>query len=312
MKKKVCAISVSPAIDRTVYVNDFTLDKVNRVSNFCDTPGSKGINVVINLAGCGFDCTCAGFIGGSGADFIKNHLTGRGVVCDFVPVSYDVRTNMKIVDLKNKTYTDINFSGGDPTEENSALLKQKIKKLASSNSFIAMSGNISSASLQNLYKDLINAIKDKDCKVTVDCSGEALKLAAAANPYAIKPNLEELNNAFSLNCKTYSDVKNAALRLCESGVENVLVSLDKNGAIAVSGKKAYRIDNCSVDVINTVGAGDSFLSGFIYASALNLAYTDRLKYAASFAQTTVSSLPGTAKNLSDFAKYVSQINVEEI
>lgn len=310
MAKGVCAVSVSPAIDKTIYVNNFTQNSVNRVIKSCDAPGSKGINVALNLACCNVKSTCLGFIGGSGSEFIISSLKSNGVICDFVPVDYDVRTNLKIVDLEKKTYTDINYPCREPSAENIFILKEKLKNIARENKYIALSGSIS-PNCSFLYSELCEIAKNEGAKVTVDCSGNALKTAASHAPYAIKPNLRELNETFSLNCKTKEDIKNAALKLCDNGIENVLVSLDKDGAVAVRRNKAYFVSVCDVPVLNTVGAGDAFLSGFIYAKLSDFDDVLALKHAASFAQATVSHMAGNKKTLIDFTKYVQNIKVEE-
>ena len=312
MAKGVCAVSISPAIDRTIYIDGFKTDEVNRVKSSFDLPGSKGVNVALNLAKCGVKSTCSGFIGGTGAEFIKAELEKEYVKCDFVLVNYDVRTNLKIVDLKEKTYTDINFSGGVPSEEEIDALKEKIEMLAGKNEFIALSGNVSSPMLYGLYSELIAIAKSKGAKVTVDCAGEALFLAAQNKPYAIKPNLKEFNDSFGFECKTKEEIKKAALKIWESGVENVLISMDKEGALAVCKGKAYFVYNKDIPVYNTVGAGDAFLSGFIYAKVNEFSDTEALKCAASFAHAAVSHKAEDEKDFSEYIKYVSEIVVEEI
>ena len=243
--------------------------------------------------------------------FIHGERDKNGnVICDFVPVDYDVRINYKIVDLKNKTYTDINYPCGVPSDESIAVFKTKLKTLAQQNEYVALSGNISPV-LSSLYSELCSIITAQGAKVTIDCSKHALFLAAKQKPYAIKPNLNELNEAFNLNCTSKDDIKNAAMRLCESGIKNVLVSLDKDGAIAVCNKKAYFVSVCDVPVLNTVGAGDAFLSGFIYSKMSGFDDSLCLKYAASFAQANVSHRACDKKSFDDFKKYVSQIRVEE-
>ncbi len=312
MTKGVCVVSVSPAIDKTIYIDNFKVDAVNRVSSSFDLPGSKGVNVALNLAKCNVNCTCTGFIGGTGAEFIKDELNKKSVECDFVSVGYDVRTNLKIVDLSQKTYTDINFLGETPRQAEIDALKRKIKKLAGENEFISLSGNISSPELSELYSELTKIAKKENAKVTVDCTGKALYLASQSKPYAIKPNLKEFNETFCFECKTKTEIKNACLKLWEGGIENVLVSMDKEGALAVCGGKAYFVFNKDIPVYNTVGAGDAFLSGFIYAKVNDFPDVDALKYAASFAHATVSHKAEDEKDFSEYTKYVSEIVVEEI
>lgn len=312
MEKGVVSVSISPAIDRTLYIDNFEIDKINNVISTVEVPGSKGVNVALNLASCGVKSTCAGFIGGDRAEFFIKYLLNKGVLCDFIPVSYNVRTNLKLVDLKKKTYTDVNFPSGEPTDEEIKSLKKNLLELASENDFIALSGSISSKKLSHLYRDIIETVSSTGVKVTVDCGGEALFEAAKAKPYAIKPNILEFNTAFGFNAKTIEDIKNAALRVCESGIENILISLDKNGALCVLKGRAYFVYNLDVPVYNTVGAGDAFLSGFLYAKLKEKDDISCLKYAASFAQAAVSHKADFEKSLSEYEKYVSKIKVEEL
>lgn len=162
-----------------------------------------------------------------------------------------------------------------------------------------------------LYSELCDIIKKEGAKVTVDCTGNALYAAVKQKPYIIKPNLKEFNETFNTNCKTKEDIKNAALRLCDEGIENVLVSLDKDGAVAVCNQKSYFVSVCDVPVLNTVGAGDAFLSGFIYAKMLNSDIVLCLKYASSFAQATVSHMANEKKTIDEYEKYIPNICVEE-
>jgi 1-phosphofructokinase len=185
-------------------------------------------------------------------------------------------------------------------------------ELALENNFIALSGSISSKKLSHLYRDIIEEVKGTGVKVSVDCGGEALFEAAKAKPYAIKPNLSEFNEAFGFNSKTIDDIKNAALRVCENGIENILISLDKSGALCVLKGKAYFVYNLDLPVYNTVGAGDAFLSGFLYAKHKEKDDISSLKYAESFAQAAVSHKADFEKSLNEYEKYVSQIKVEEL
>lgn len=48
------------------------------------------------------------------------------------------------------------------------------------------------------------------------------------------------------------------------GPKVIIVTLGENGSIAYDGNKFYKVDSLPVQVVNTVGAGDSFIAGYIY------------------------------------------------
>ncbi|MBE7026937.1 MAG: 1-phosphofructokinase family hexose kinase [Ruminococcaceae bacterium] len=312
MREKVCALALSPAIDKTIYVDDFALNGVNHALKTLEVPGAKGVNVAKNLARCGLDSVCFGFIGGKNGEFICSELQKDGVECDFVKVDYDARTNIKIVDLKNSTYTDVNLLGNSPTKENIEMLKIKTKELAKKCSVVALGGSLPPGVDASLYYELAKIAKAEGALVTIDSCKEPLKVAIKANPFAIKPNIDELEGTFGEKYNTTDEIINKAMSIYESGVSNVLISLGSEGAVAVCGGDVFRLYTLDVPVYNTVGAGDAFLSGFIYGIQKELGIVEALRHSASFSQAVVSSYAGDVTELSQFKKYIDSVRVESV
>lgn len=312
MRNRVCALALSPAVDKTIYVENFRPDAVNHAMQSIQVPGAKGVNVAKNLARCGIDSTCFGFIGGKNGEYICSELEKDGVVCDFVGVDYDARTNIKIVDLKNATYTDVNLLGEAPTKENIEKLRLKTKELAKKCSFVSLGGSLPPGVDASIYYELTQIAKAEGALVTIDSCKEPLMLAIKAKPFVIKPNLDELEQTFGEKYNTIDEIINKAVSIYESGVENVLVSLGSEGAVAVCAGDVFRLYTLDVPVYNTVGAGDAFLSGFIYGMQKELGIVRALKHSASFSQAVVSSRAGDVAGLSQFEKYIDSVSVETV
>ena len=62
----IVTVTLNPAIDQTVLVNDFTPNAVNRVEQMQMDPGGKGVNVASFLAEYGLGVTVTGSIGSGG------------------------------------------------------------------------------------------------------------------------------------------------------------------------------------------------------------------------------------------------------
>jgi len=310
MKDKICTLTLNPAIDYTVFVDDFALNNVNLSHGNCRTPGSKGVNVARMLVRCGIPTTCFGVIGGIDGAYIENELKHEGVHCDFVPVDYNVRTNIKLIDLKNETYTDINFDGGSPSCGHIAKLREKTAILAKESKLIALAGSLPPEVSKDIYYELAMIAGEAGAKVSVDCHGVPLSRAIEAKPFIIKPNLHELETTFGIKCAKMGDVADAAMEIYHSGVENVLVSMGSRGALAVCAGDIFRVPVQDVKVMTTVGAGDAFLSGFIYGWHMGLDSVGCLRYAYSFSQVKVCMRPDAAFTGADLSVYADGAKIE--
>jgi len=84
------------------------------------------------------------------------------------------------------------------------------------------------------------------------------------------------------------------------------------GAEKPCGGDVFRLYTLDVPVYNTVGAGDAFLSGFIYGIQKELGIVEALRHSASFSQAVVSSYAGDVTELSQFKKYIDSVRVESV
>lgn len=310
IRNTICALTVNPAIDKTIYVDDFAVDEVNRPQGSCQIPGSKGVNIARIIAKTDINSVCFGFMGGVNGQWVLDELAADGVINEFVGVDYDVRTNIKLVDLKKSTYTDINFAGDNPSEENICELKKKTRELAKKSSLMAIGGSLPPDCDTMLYYELAMIAKEEGAEVSIDCYNEPLLYALRAKPLVIKPNLYELESTYGEKYNTAEKIIEKAMEIYKSGTENVIVSLGKEGALAVCGGDVFRLYTVDLPVYNTVGAGDALLSGFIYGWHKGFELVNCLKHGISFSQAIVSNRADSVKDIEALTKYVDVARVE--
>jgi len=121
----------------------------------------------------------------------------------------------------------------------------------------------------------------------VDTSGSALRAVLSATPHFMKPNAHELAEVTGRPIRTIGEVTVAAEQLRADGLGTVLVSLGRDGAVLVDGNGALHGRTAAVTVINTVGAGDAFLAGYLAADANASLPADRLASALRWGATAV-------------------------
>lgn len=257
----IYTVTFSPAIDYVMDLDQFNIGDINRSISESFLPGGKGINVSIVLSNLGAKTVATGFLGGFVGEYIKSELNKLNITSDFIDVDGITRINVKI---RSNEETAINGQGPHISDEDVEKLINKLQNIKE-NDFLVISGAIPKTLPSDTYEKILSRLKNKNIKIVVDCTKDTLLKTLSYNPFMIKPNKEELEEV--LNCKINDDIEleRQVTKLIELGAENVIVSLGKDGAF-IKGKniQALKIKAPNGKVVNTVGAGDSLVAGFLY------------------------------------------------
>ncbi len=303
----IYTVTFNPSLDYVVTVPNISYDDVNRVTDEYILPGGKGINVSLVLNNFGIDSVATGIIAGFTGETIIAMLADIGVHCNFVTINDDrSRINIKI---KSDKEFEINGSGPYVNEETINAL-YKIISCIEDKDYLVLGGSVQPSVADTIYKDLCNFASKKGARCIVDASGNLLKNAIKAHPFLIKPNKVELEKLVSKTLDTTDDIIESAKKLQHMGASNVLVSLAKDGAILVADNgKTYIANAPEITVINSVGAGDSMVAGFISDFIQTHDYISALKHGICAGSAAAAS-KGTPmlKDSKALLKYVS-INV---
>jgi 1-phosphofructokinase len=281
----IVTVTLNPALDKTMEIDDFNLEKINREKRSRVDAGGKGINVSKVIKSLGGESLATGFIAGNAGNFIKQQLDGFGIQNDFVVTQGETRTNLKVVDLKNKTYTDINENGPLISEQELLNVEEKVQDCVNENSVLVLSGSIPKNLSSKVYFDMITRAKEKGAKVIIDADGDLLNESIKAGPYLVKPNIDELERLYSIKLDTTDKVIDCAKKLFDFGVEIVVVSLGGDGSIFITRKEILIVEPIKVDVKSTVGAGDSMVAALALSIDKNYPFDQvvRLSVAAGTA-----------------------------
>ncbi|MFX3623561.1 MAG: 1-phosphofructokinase [Ectobacillus sp.] len=255
----IYTVTLNPSIDYIVQVNDFKLGVLNRIEKEAKFPGGKGINVSRILQRIGTETRALGFIGGFTGEFIKNALENENIQTDFIQVNSDSRINIK---LKTKEETEINGQGPVISQEQLDQLIEKVRSIPTG-SVLVLAGSIPASLPSSLYEQLTKECGERGVKVAVDASGNALLHVTRYRPFFIKPNHHELGELFDTTIDSVQDAALYGRKLADMGAENVVVSMAGDGALLITKEKVYFANVPKGKVINSVGAGDSLVAGFV-------------------------------------------------
>ena len=286
----IYTVTFNPSLDYVVQADQLIPGDINRTTSEHIYPGGKGNNVSVILSNLGLESTAFGFTAGFTGKALQEMLLEFGAKTDFIPLADgQTRINVKI---NAGQETEINGQGPKITETAIQELFEKLKSLKAGD-VLVLAGSIPSTLPENIYEWILMCLKDKDVKVVVDATKDLLLNVLKYHPFLIKPNNHELGEMFQTTLTTEEEIIAHAKKLQERGARNVLVSMAKDGAILVTKDgKVYETMPPKGKVVNSVGAGDSMVAGFItgYLNTKDMEKAFRLGVAAGSASAFCSWL----------------------
>ena len=130
--------------------------------------------------------------------------------------------------------------------------------------YLVLAGSIPNTLPENIYEIILERLSGKKIKCIVDATGDLLLNVLKYKPFLIKPNHNELAELFNADVKSEEDIIKYGKELRRLGARNVLISRAGDGAIFINeNDEVINSKAPTGKVINSVGAGDSMVGGFI-------------------------------------------------
>lgn len=297
----IYTITLNPALDYIIKLKELVPNEINTSESEYILPGGKGINVSIILKRLNVESVTLGFISGFTGKEIQKLVEKEKIQTDFINLEEGhSRINVKI--LEDEKETSINSKG--PLVDNKSIEKlyQKLSNLKE-NDILVLSGSIPKGIKEDIYEEICEKIKDKNVKIVVDSTKNLLLNTLKYDPFLIKPNHHELGEIFNVQIVNQDLAIEYAKKLQQKGAQNVLVSMGEKGSILLdeNGKSYKKAAISNKNVINTVGAGDSMVAGFLAGYLKYKNYEDALKLGIASASATVNNVfLGTKDEINEY------------
>lgn len=275
----IYTVTLNPSLDYVVNVNNLNIGATNRAQSSTVLAGGKGINVSLILNALGVENTAIGFIAGFTGREILKRVEETGCACRFIELPEGMsRINVKI---KDKKETEINAAGPRIEPEYMEELRNILEELEAGD-ILVLAGSIPASLSRKVYYDLTKKMVSKGVKTVVDASGSILHDLINLKPYLVKPNQDELYELFDVRVNTLGEALSYAKKIREMGARNAMISLGEVGAVlAAEDGKVYSCVAPRGNAVNTVGAGDSMIAGFVTGMLAEVGYEDSLKLAVA-------------------------------
>ena len=284
----IITVTTNPSIDRTIGIDNLVIGGVNRVDLNAIDPGGKGVNVSRALTAYGAKTHAVLICGDLGSQWFGKKLNALKIAHHIIKAEGITRSNITL-HAGNGQVTKLNEPGFSLTKETINELYETLDVLDLKGSWVVLAGRLNPGADLNTYRDLAQFVRDRGALVAIDGSGPEFAAAMSIKPNLIKPNQFELAELVGRPLKTVHDVITAAHEIVDGGIEQVLCSLGKDGAIIVTADEVIHCEPERAAVGTTVGAGDILLAIYLGGGAKPAALKDAIAWSAASVP-----LPGTA------------------
>ena len=309
----ITALLLNPCIDRTVFIDGFLYGEMNRIVEAENIPSGKGVNVAYAAKKLGEDAHLVLF-GTKEADPVQKRMESLGITSEKLGVFDSIRVNTKLNNMHDNVVTEINEKGAPVTHEQIEEIIKMSVEAAKKSDFFVLTGSMPKGCESALYGEIMAKIKltAPECKLVLDAEGEVFKKALAQNPYIIKPNKYEIEMYCGKKLETNEALAAEGMKLHKGGAEYVIISLGGDGALICCAEGAFAAKPPKIDVLNTVGAGDSMLASTILAVKNGDSAPDILKKAIAAGSSAATCSMTELISIETYERLKEEVQVSQI
>lgn len=257
-------------------------------------PGGGGINVARVLHRLGADCVAVYPAGGPSGALLRELLDAEQVRSHCVTIAGETRESFSVHELASGRDWRFVLPGPELSPAEWQACWDAMQALATGTGWLVASGSLPPGAPADCHARLARLARERQWRLVVDASGPALAAALAAGVYLAKPSLRELRELSGRPLLAPGDWLAAARELVRDGrAEIVAVSLGARGALLATREGAFRAEGLAVHVASTIGAGDSFTAGLLWALDAGEPVDEALRYAVAAGSAALLT-PGTA------------------
>jgi 1-phosphofructokinase family hexose kinase len=311
----IVTVTLNAAIDRTLTVPNVQLGHRHRASQGMTLAGGKGINVARALKRLDVPVIVTGLAGGRTGTRIVEELTAEAILNDFVRIADESRTSTAVVDPTTGTYTEINEWGPHVSEDELAMLVQKLRYLSRGTDAVVFSGSLPRGVDDGFYGEVIRELNRRGVQTVLDSEGMPLRLGAEAEPFLVTPNVVEAEGLVGQEFTEEEDFAMALDAIAEMGPRNVLITRD-DGCVALLREersvRRFHAQSPRLEPISAVGTGDVLLAGFLAARLDGRSAEESLRTAVAAGAAATLEVGAGRFDQRDLGRLIGGVRVEEL
>ena len=304
----IYTITLNPAIDYFITLDETLLvDEVNRGSHEIYKAGGKGLNVSKILSVMNIPSKAIAVLGGFTGQYIQDSFEEDPNI-EMIPIPVDGMNRINMKANYGKKALCVNGSGPVANNCTVQFLLDEIAKI-NADDIVIISGSVMHGFPDDFVTALAQAVHQRNAKVVIDIEQITMEQLKECRPYLIKPNLYEFQLLFENDEINESNIDEYLKKANEIGIENILVSLGKDGAVLSNAHGIFRLDQPRTVLVNKVGAGDAMLASFIGKLSQGYSSEEALQWGGAAGNATASKIDDIT--MRDIEGYLPQMKVSK-
>jgi len=308
----IVTVTLNPVIERTIFVDEFKLGGTHHQEEQSITARGKGIHVSRIVHSLKENTLATGLLAGKNGRFIADQLAQEEINNHFLFIPGHSQENTKINDAKTTMITEIKGHGPSLEEEDIERFLHHLEEILHQGDILVLSGGLPKDAPHDFFAKMIRRVRPKGVFTILDTSNSALKEGIDGKPNIIKPNIKELEELLEVNFENEEDIIQGGKSLIQKGIDEVLITLGKDGAIYLSDNDILKITTTDVEVLSTKGAGDAFVGGLAVGLLQGKDTMERLRFASACATASVKLTGLEAPTLEMIEEVIDEIEVIEL
>ena len=280
----ISTVTLNPALDVMLEVDDLHLNQYNQVNNASIYPGGKGINVSKVVRACGRETIAIGFLGGGRGRIIEEDLRKLGITTNFWHIENKTRSNTIIFNKKNNQHTLMSETGPRVTEYDLEMILSIFYRIMSQSKIVTLSGSIPPGVPEDIYAKMIEIAKNRGVKTILNTSGEQFSKGLEKQPFLAKPDIRKSNKVFGIEINKKENAIDAAKEIVARGAEISVVSFKQEKDVIATKNNIWFAESTHHKIVNLIGAGDALVAGFaVSLTEGNKSLDEAIKFSMSCA-----------------------------
>ncbi|MBI5548448.1 MAG: 1-phosphofructokinase [Deltaproteobacteria bacterium] len=307
----IVTVTPNPAVDQTLWLDRLEVGSINRVAKSHLDPAGKGVNVSRMIHRLGWPTVAFGFLAGETGLLVERALDEEGVQHHFLRVSGWTRVNATVVEQEVGRATSLYAPGPLVSPAQCEALGGLVRFWVPASRVLVLAGSLPPGMPLGAYADYVHLARASGAKVILDSDGESLRLGLEAVPDLVKPNRREAERLLGRALPDIAAALQGARALASRG-SAVVLSMGAQGALCVSGDRAWRVSPPLVEQRSTVGSGDSMVAGLAVALARGQELIDGLRLGAAAGAATAHAEGTSLGTAQDVAALLNSVQIEEL
>jgi 1-phosphofructokinase family hexose kinase len=313
----VLTVTLNPAIDKILILDSFELHKLHRLQDgevSMVSAGGKGVNIAHTLRKLGNEVIASGFAGGHAGHLLCDAIRQAGITTNFIFTQGTTRTNITILDRKNEKLTMINDFGQEIPEEDIQFFIENYERLLSRVELIVIAGSLPRGISSDIYSHMIGKARKHGIKVIVHTPPKYMDKLMEEQPFLINPDMRSNHTLLGREVDgidQFLEVGRKILKECPQ-TKFIIFTHRLENVVAITRDKGYIIRPRNLKIVNMLGYGDAWLSGFIHAFLQEKSVPDVLRYASASGLTNVEDIHKEIHDLKKIGENLSRIDLETV